>query len=107
MDGCTMATDSYFASTLMGKLLRKISKEISYKAFYEAESYMSTESYLKAIITQLFKELVLVKNQLMLEKDELLTTLIIMIIDKKANEGIVLAIGDGLVSINGHVTEFD
>lgn len=107
MDGCTMATDSYFASTLIGKLLRKISKEMSYKAFYEAEHCISTENYLKTILAELFKELVLIKNQLMLEKDELLTTLIIMLIDKKANEGIVLTIGDGLVSINGQVTEFD
>lgn len=27
MEGCTVATDSYFASTLVGKLLRKIAKE--------------------------------------------------------------------------------
>ena len=27
MDGCTMGTDSYFASTLTGKLLRKIAIE--------------------------------------------------------------------------------
>lgn len=27
MDGCTMGTDSYFVSTLTGKLLRKIAKE--------------------------------------------------------------------------------
>ena len=30
MDGCTMGTESHFASTLIGKLLRQISKEIHY-----------------------------------------------------------------------------
>jgi hypothetical protein len=33
MDGCSMGTDSYFAATLTGKLLRKICREISYKEF--------------------------------------------------------------------------
>lgn len=107
MDGCSMATDSYFASTLVGKLLRKIVKEKSYKAFYGVETSATPEHYLKSILADLFKELNLAKNQLMLETTELLATLIIMLIDKEANEGIVMAIGDGLVSINGQVTEFD
>src|SRR6218665_322695 len=107
MDGCTMATDSYFASTLVGKILKKITKEKSYKIFYGLEIYTTPESYLKTILAELFKELGLIKNQLMLEKTELLSTLIIMLIDKEANQGIVMVIGDGLVSINGQITEFD
>jgi hypothetical protein len=43
----------------------------------------------------------------MLDQKELLTTLIILLADKKTNEGIVLVVGDGLVSINGTITEFD
>jgi hypothetical protein len=43
----------------------------------------------------------------MLNPKELLTTLILLFVDKNKNEGIVLVIGDGLVSINGKVTEFD
>lgn len=34
LDGCTMGIDSYFASTLAGKLLRKIAKEKEYAAFF-------------------------------------------------------------------------
>ena len=107
MDGCTMATDSYFVSTLTGKLLRKIAKEKGYKELYNLETSTNLDSYLKSIIKELFKELNIAQNQLLLEQKELLTTLIILLVDKKANEGIVLAIGDGLVSINGNVTEFD
>jgi hypothetical protein len=33
MDGCTMDTDSYIASGIIGKILRKIAKEISYRSF--------------------------------------------------------------------------
>ncbi|RFS17851.1 protein phosphatase 2C domain-containing protein [Emticicia sp. C21] len=107
MDGCTMATDSYFASTLVGKLLRKITKEKSYKAFYGLDSYTTPESYLKAILADLFNELSFIRNQLMLETAELLTTLVIMLVDKKEKQGIVMAIGDGLVCINGQITDFD
>jgi len=107
MDGCTMGTDSYFVSTLTGKLLRKIAKGKGYKELYKLESHTDIEDYLKSIIRELFNELTITKNQLMLEQKELLTTLIILLVDKKENNGIVLAIGDGIVSINGKTTEFD
>ncbi len=102
-----MATDSYFAATLVGKLLRKIVQEKGYKELYGLEVITDIDSSLKFIIQELFKELNVTKNQLLLDKEELLTTLIVLLIDKKENRGIVLVIGDGLVSINGKVTEFD
>ena len=107
MDGCTMGTDSYFVSTLIGKLLRKIVKEKGYKELYKLENHTDIEDCFKSIIKELFKELTITKNQLMLDQKELLTTLIILLVDKKDNNGIVLVIGDGLVSINGNTTEFD
>ncbi|RYU93059.1 protein phosphatase 2C domain-containing protein [Emticicia agri] len=107
MDGCTMATESYFAATLTGKLPRKIVKEKSYKDFYGLEVYASAENCLKSILADLFKELNTARNQLMLETTELLTTLMIMLIDKNARQGVILVVGDGLVSINGHITIFD
>ena len=107
MDGCTMGIDSYFVSTLTGKLLRKIVKEKGYKELYKLESRTDIEDYLKSIIKELFKELTITKNQLMLDQKELLTTLIILLVDKKENNGIVLVVGDGLASINGQTTEFD
>ena len=33
MDGCTMGEESYFASTLFGKIIKKIIKERDYKEF--------------------------------------------------------------------------
>jgi hypothetical protein len=107
MDGCTMGTDSYLASTLVGKLLRKIAKEKSYKELYGLESYADLDQYLLAILAALFKELNLAKNQLALEKNELLTTLLLLLVDKQQNTGIVLVIGDGVVCVNGQVTTFD
>ncbi len=52
-------------------------------------------------------ELTLAKNQLILEKNELLTTLILLLVNKTDSTGMVLAIGDGVASINGPITKFD
>ncbi|MBO2008082.1 protein phosphatase 2C domain-containing protein [Hymenobacter negativus] len=107
MDGCTMAIDSYFVSTLVGKILRKIVTEKGYKELYNTEVSLDVDEYLKSILKDLFKELTITKHQLMLDQKELLTTLIILLVDKQTDKGIVMVVGDGLVSINGVVTEFD
>lgn len=107
MDGCTNGTDCYFISTLVGKLLRKIAKEKSYQELYAPEADKDIESSLKSVLKELFSELKQLKNQLMLEPNELLTTLILLLHDQKNKQGLAIVIGDGLVSINGEVTEFD
>jgi hypothetical protein len=108
MDGCTNGVDSHFISTLVGKLLRKITLQKNYEELYHSSSALTdNDAYLKSILRELFKELVTAKNQLMLDKKELLSTLIILLADKKANNGIILAVGDGVVAINGNITEFD
>ncbi|WPQ66333.1 protein phosphatase 2C domain-containing protein [Chitinophaga sancti] len=104
MDGCTMGTDSYFISTLVGKLLRKIVKERHYLEFFQP-SQLSLRLQLKSIVQQLFNELKLLKNQLQLSKEEMLTTLIIVLVDP--DDGVGLVVGDGVVSIDGQVTEFE
>lgn len=108
MDGCTTALESHFASTLVGKILKKICIEKSYKEFIvQNDRPLNIEENLKLILQDLLKELKIVKNQLMIDSKELLTTLIIMLLDKNNEEGIILAIGDGFVNINGEITEFE
>lgn len=107
MDGCSTAMDSHFASTLIGKILRKVIIEAGYKALYKKDSQDSLEEELREIIRGLFKELLFVKNHLMLDEKELLTTLTILLYDNTTDKGIILAIGDGIVCINGSITEFD
>lgn len=108
MDGCTTALESHFASTLVGKILKKICIEKGYKDFIEQNDVqLSIEENLKSILRDLLNELKIVKNQLMLDSKELLTTLIIMLFDKNNEQGIILAIGDGFVNINGEITEFE
>jgi hypothetical protein len=103
-----MGTDSYFASTLVGKLLRKIAKAKGYKELYSIEPEQpNLEEYLKSILRDLFKELLLTKSQLLLEQNDLLTTLLILLVDKKTGHGILLIVGDGVIAVNGAITEFD
>ena len=106
MDGCTMGDESYFAATLFGRLLRKIAKQEFYQE-YRTGNIPSLELLLKAVLASLFHELKLVKNQLQLERNELLATLLLAITDTTSGEAEVLCIGDGLVCADGKVISFD
>jgi uncharacterized FlaG/YvyC family protein len=106
MDGCSMGTDSHFASTLTGKILKKISKEHRYKEFVSKKSDDSKHT-LEEIVNQLFQELRGLKNSLQLEREEVLNTLLISIIDTRDCTGEFLCIGDGLICINNQFSEFE
>jgi serine/threonine protein phosphatase PrpC len=103
MDGCTMGKESSFASMLVGKILRKIVKE----RFFLNQSETTLFEEQKAILKSLFEHLKESKNLLLLDKEEMLTTLILMIVDVKKSEGKIIVIGDGCVSIDGKITEFE
>lgn len=108
MDGCSTALESHFASTLVGKILKKVGLEKGYKDFIEQDKVpLSLEENLKSILLDLLTELKIVKNQLMIDTKELLTTLIIMLVDESVEKGIILAIGDGFANINGNIFEFE
>ena len=106
MDGCSMGTESHFASNLIAKVLRKLAKEFFYKDFLEKED-TDMEKQLKAIVKLLFEQLIQLKNILGLEQNELLSTMVISIIDTKSGEGEVLVVGDGFVAVNGRWIEYD
>ena len=106
MDGCSMGTDSYFAATLTGKLLRKIAKEYSYKEFISKKSN-DLQQTLEGIVRQLFLELRELKNSIQLKREEVLNTLLIAVIDSSNASGEFLCVGDGLICINGEFFEFE
>lgn len=108
MDGCTTGIDSHFISTLIGKLLRKICNNRSYIEFYQTVNEATKlDEYLKAFINDLFIEVKQAANLLMLGKRELLSTLILLLIDESQNNAAVFVLGDGVISINGQLTDFD
>ncbi len=106
LDGCTMGTESVFASILYGKILRNISKKEFYKEFVTNEP-LDLKTKLKDVIKQLIEETKSIKNQLGLEINELLSTLIIGIINTKDSKAEFLAVGDGLICKDGEIIEYE
>lgn len=106
MDGCSMGKESHFASTLIAKLLRKIGKEISFREFVERTKKKADE-YLEEVLKLLFDELKQLKNQLHLEREEILSTLILGILDKQQKEIEIITVGDWLIACNGKLIEYE
>ena len=106
MDGCSMGKESHFASTLIGKILRKISKEIYFRSFVE-KTKMTLIELLKQVIEKLFNDLKDIKHRLMLEREELLSTLILGILNQENKTIELLTIGDGLICCNGVYYEYE
>lgn len=106
MDGCSMGKESHFAAALIAKLLRKIAKSLSFRAFVEKEE-KDLKQYLKIVLEQLFHDLKITKNSLMLEREELLSTLILGLIHSKNRTAEILTIGDGLIGIDGEYIEYE
>ncbi|WP_405204994.1 protein phosphatase 2C domain-containing protein [Aquimarina sp. LLG6339-5] len=106
MDGCTMGKESVFASILIGKILRNVAKEKFYTDFIESDS-SELVLCLKEILQKLFNQLKVFKNSLGIETEELLSTLIIGIVDKKTSTGEFLTIGDGLICFDNNVVEYE
>lgn len=106
MDGCTMGKESVFASILVGKVLRNIAKHYYYQEFISPNK-IDLKYKLKPILERLFEELKKLKNQLGLEIEELLTTLLIALIDEKTSQAEFLCLGDGFIFYDGKTLEFE
>ncbi len=106
MDGCSMGKESHFASTLIAKLLRKISKELSYQIFINKIIKLE-DVLLKEVLENLFKELKELKSQLHLEIEEILSTLILGILDPAGKTVEVITVGDGLIVVDGSFYEYE
>ena len=106
LDGCTMGTESVFASMLYGKILRKIAKSTFYKEFVTNKT-LDLKTTLKEVLKEVMKETVVIKNQLGLEINELLATLILGIIDTTSHATECITIGDGLIYIDGNTYEYE
>mgnify|MGYP001209375091 CR=1 FL=1 len=106
MDGCSSGTDSYFASTLIGKLLRKIAKQEAYEEFAKKET-KELKNQLEQISLQLFEELSNLNRQLDLKSDEILSTMILGIIDTKLKSAEIVIVGDGFIHVNGQNIKYE
>ncbi|SNR28561.1 MULTISPECIES: protein phosphatase 2C domain-containing protein [Hymenobacter] len=107
MDGCTMGRESHFASTLAAKIIRKVVKERQYQQFHEDISATSVQQELVEIMAALFGEFQQARNYLLLDTNELLTTLVMALLDQNTGEVYGLAVGDATVAINERITRFE
>lgn len=108
LDGCTMGKESVFASILYGKILRTIANKEYYKEFVSKETAeASLNDTLKNVLNELFLEVKKVQQQLDLSKHELLSTLILGIVDTDTKNAEFIVIGDGLVVCNGQTYDFE
>ncbi len=106
MDGCSSGTDSHFASTLIGKLLRKIAKQEGYRE-YAQKNQVELSILIEKITIQLFEELGNLNRQLDLRSDEILSTLILGLVDTQSEKAELVIIGDGFIHVNGENFEYE
>ncbi len=104
-DGCTMGTDSYWVATVVGKVLRKIAKEIDYQEF--ASGALPLLQLQKQILKALFSALKDLKNNLQMQDDEMLCTLNLLLLDTQTQEAETITIGDGAIIWNGNLQEYE
>lgn len=108
MDGCSSGIDSYFAATLFGKILSKIFTTLQYPQAIGFDTDIATTSKIIEFVCHLFyKDLVQAKCNLFLERNELLSTLIIAVYKPVSKELSIMAAGDGVYTVNGDTTVID
>jgi len=106
LDGCTMGTESVFAAMLYGKALRIIAKRTYYKEFVSSTS-LTIHRNLKETLRELFCQIKQIKSQLDLTTHELLSTLILGIVDQVTANVSLITVGDGLIFYDGRIISYD
>jgi len=101
MDGCSSAVESYFPSTLYGKSLAKSANQIPQNV--ESTGEKIGEELLKNVMS----DLKAVQETLSLNLDEILATMILLVVDLEKIEAFVWAAGDGYIICDGQITEID
>lgn len=106
MDGCSMGDESHFASSLIKKSLQTIAKHFSYRSFIELQS-ISNKDLIEHVLHALHKKLNEIKNLLILDTNDLLSTLLLVIIDHKTRRAEAVCIGDGLIQYDNNIIEWN
>ena len=110
MDGCSSAKDSQFASALYAKSLHKSSRMLpQMKAIMEDFDLktMALEAIAEFFFKQLFEDLKRAKKLFFLEREELLSTIVLLVINKTKGTACIKMSGDGIFAVNDDITEID
>lgn len=106
MDGSEDGTDSHFAAILVAKTLRKIARQTNQRTFAERRQ-PTTGELLHDTLKTLFADLRRLNAELDLASDELLTTLVLAIVDREGPRAEIITIGDGVIGCDGDIQEYD
>jgi len=110
MDGCSSAKDSQFTSSLYAKSLHKSGRMLpQMKEIIEDFDLntMALEAIADFFMKQLFEDLKRVKKLFFLGREELLSTIVLLVIDKKKRTACIKMSGDGIFAVNDEITEID
>ncbi|OJJ15282.1 hypothetical protein BKI52_38345 [marine bacterium AO1-C] len=105
MDGSSMGETSFFASTLVAKLLRKVCTQVVYAPNFTTDILIDQLGELLA--KQLFNEFKQARSALFLSKEETFTTLMLAITDQLQEQSWVVTIGDGVLVVNDQLQIFN
>lgn len=110
MDGCSMGESSHFSSSLLGKLLKKACIEMRYQEFAK-DIPLIDDTQLpdlgKEVVHRLWKDLKQTANSLMLEQLEILSTLLLALVDTRTGQAWILLAGDGFIAVEKELIEID
>lgn len=110
MDGCSSGVESYFASALYSKSVKKscqILPDLKQVLPDLDVERMGREEVGRFILGQLFEDIKKIRKNLLLNIDEMLSTIVLMVYDLKENTAWINISGDGLVVNNGILHEID
>lgn len=109
-DGCSSAKDSYFASALAAKLVKKACKTLPYLSKIQPDLILEdlTPQYIGEFITsQVFHDMKAVNRKFLIDEIELLTTILIAVVNSKTKEAWINISGDGYFAIDNEIVEID
>lgn len=109
-DGCSSAKESYFAATLMAKLVSKACKTLPYLSKIQPEFKLAETSPKiigEFILNQVFEGFKKAHNQFLLDEIELLSTIILAVAHGTHRIGWINISGDGFIAINDELIEID
>lgn len=110
MDGCSSAKDSQFTSALYAKSLHKSGRMLPQMKEIIEDFDLKTielEAIADFFLKQLFEDLKRIKKLFFLKREELLSTIVLLVIDKKKRTACIKMSGDGLFAVNKKITEVD
>jgi len=110
MDGCSSGKETYFASTLYGKILGKTCRMLHYLDRINPEFSIERidGAFIgKFLLNQIFDDLIKVQQLLATELVEMLSTLILLVYHPESKDAWINISGDGFIAYDKQVLEID